>query len=175
MNLDFLDVLSQPTQETVGTARTVRTDSIHATLPVPNAVLAVENHENQMPRSPVGAGDGAQWFPSGSQTLGTETPNLLADVPEVPKVPNEGEQLCTERARVQVSRWMAARCMQSRRVWAAEKFLYRDYTAWCQQYHQSPFPRELFCAMLNKLFQREENGWQGVCLATDVATVGYIM
>ncbi len=103
MNLDFLDVLSQPTQETVGTMGTVGTDSVHASLPVPNAALAVENHENQMPRSPsgAGAGDGSQQFPSGSQTPGIETPNFCADVPEVPMVPNENEQVCAERARVQ--------------------------------------------------------------------------
>jgi len=110
MNLDFLDVLSQPIRETVGTARTVRTDRIHASLPVPNPVLAVGNRENQAPGSPVGEGNGSQWFPPGSRALGTEMANLFAVVPKVPRVPNENEQVYTERATVQVSRWMATRC-----------------------------------------------------------------
>ncbi len=90
-------------------------------------------------------------------------------------VPNENEQVCAERARVQVSRWMAARCVRARRAWAAEKFLYRDYVDWCRQQESRPCPRELFVEILDQLFRREMDGWEGIALAMDVATVDHIM
>jgi hypothetical protein len=161
MNLDFLDVLSQRAQENVGTVRTERTGNIHASLSVPNPVLAVENYENQIPSD----GGGSQWFPGGSQVELTRKTNLPADVPKVLK---EKEQVCTEWVRFQVSSWLDARCTCSRRAWAAEKFLYSDYAAWCCQCHQPPIPRKLLCVVLNKLFDRDGDGWHGLCLAVDL-------
>ena len=74
-----------------------------------------------------------------------------------------------EAVRQQVSRWMALRCTQSSRAWSAEKFLYRDFEAWCREHNLVPGSRDLFCAMLDESFEGDENGWQGLCLAVDLA------
>ena len=71
-----------------------------------------------------------------------------------------------ETAREHVSRWMGMRCTQSHLAWGAEKFLYQDFAAWCQQHNAAP-NRALFCAILNESFERDENGWRGLCLAVD--------
>lgn len=76
-------------------------------------------------------------------------------------------QVRRDTATRQVSRWLGARCLRSQRAWAAEKFLYRDYLAWCGCYRQAPCPRRLFGDVLSESFQRDEEGWQGVCLAED--------
>ena len=81
-------------------------------------------------------------------------------------VPGAVELTGPEMAR-QVSRWMAARCVRSSRAWGAEKFLYRDYLGWCQQSSQPAISQEQFVAILDETFQRDGNGWQGLCLATD--------
>lgn len=72
-----------------------------------------------------------------------------------------------EAARQQVACWFDARCAHSRRVWSSEKFLYRDYATWCQMSKQTPSSRELFCAIMDEIFQRDVDGWQGLCLAVD--------
>ena len=71
-----------------------------------------------------------------------------------------------------ISRWMAASCtvpLNPGKVWTSEKCLYRDYGAWCQSAKQTPCSRSLFCAILNECFERELDGWQGLCLALDFA------
>jgi hypothetical protein len=74
-----------------------------------------------------------------------------------------------ERAREHVSRWMGMRCTQSPQAWGAEKFLYRDFAAWCQQQNEAPDSRGLFSAILDESLERDGNGWRGVCLAPDFA------
>jgi hypothetical protein len=72
----------------------------------------------------------------------------------------------------QVSRWMAMRCAVPKnpaRVWASEKSLYRDYGEWCEQAGQTIIPPEQFAATLTETFAREQDGWQGLCLAVDWA------
>jgi hypothetical protein len=75
-----------------------------------------------------------------------------------------------ETVKQQVSRWLGARCTRSQRAWGAEKFLYRDYREWCQQFSQAAIPLEQFAGILDESFAREVNGWQGLCLAMDWAT-----
>ena len=113
-------------------------------------------------------------FPVCSQGLGTETPNVHAAVPNLPVVPNEKEQVFqdadagsmaeAELVKVEVSRWLGARCTRSGRAWGAEEFLYRDYLGWCRGQNQTPGSPEQVAALLDESFQREENGWQGLCL-----------
>jgi hypothetical protein len=77
-----------------------------------------------------------------------------------------------DAAKHQVSRWMAARCAAPKnpaRVWASEESLYRDYGEWCEQSGQTIIPREQFAATLTETFGREQDGWQGLCLAVDWA------
>jgi len=74
-----------------------------------------------------------------------------------------------EGVKRQLSRWMAARCTSYRRTWGAEKFLYRDYVGWCQRNGQASCCRELFATILDQSFQRQDDGWQGLCLAEDTA------
>jgi hypothetical protein len=76
-------------------------------------------------------------------------------------------RLRQETAKQHVSRWMEMRCTQSHLAWGAEKFLYQDFAAWCQQHNAAPNSRGLFCAILNESFDRDENGWRGLCLAVD--------
>jgi hypothetical protein len=175
MNLDFLDVLSLPIQKTAGTLGTAGTASIDAGLPGSHAVLPVGNLGNQMPGSVAGDDDGSHQFPSGSPVPAAEKPCIYAAVPNVPTVPIENKQVCgakevtgPEMAR-QVGRWLAARCTRSRRGWGAEKFLYRDFRDWCQQSGQTAIPREHFAGILNESFERDMDGWQGLCLAVDFA------
>lgn len=75
------------------------------------------------------------------------------------------------QVRQQVSRWVGARCVRSPRAWGAEKFLYLEFAEWCRQHKQASCSRELFCAVLNESFQRDEAGWQGLCLAVDFAVL----
>jgi hypothetical protein len=55
------------------------------------------------------------------------------------------------------------------RAWGAEKFLYRDYVNWCQQFNQPAILAEQFAGVLNESFVRELEGWHGLCLAVDWA------
>jgi hypothetical protein len=119
-------------------------------------------------------------FPVGSESLGTERPNVYADVPTVPVVPNKKEQVCTGSdennpaegglVKVQVFRWLGARCKRPERAWGAAEFLYRDYMGWCQEHTQTPGSPKQVAAILGESFQREGNGWQGLCLAADFAS-----
>lgn len=43
-----------------------------------------------------------------------------------------------------------------------------DYTAWRRQHGVSVIPRERFAEILDQLFKREMDGWQGIALANDV-------
>lgn len=182
MNLDFLNVLSQPTQERwepVGTLGTLGTSSIHEGSSVPNADPAIGNTGNKIPVPHAGAGACSQLFPVCSQSLGTETPNVHAAVPNVPVVPNEKEHVYqdadadslaeAELVTVQVSRWLGARCTRSGRAWGAEEFLYRDYQGWCRGQNQTPASPKQVAVILDESFQRDGNGWQGLCLAVDFA------
>ena len=80
-----------------------------------------------------------------------------------------------DAAASQIFRWVEGRCARLDGVWGAEGFLWRDYTAWSQQSEQSAFPRALFRETLNRFFDREADGWQGIALAIDVASSRYIM
>jgi hypothetical protein len=164
MNLDFLNVLSQPTQETPGTLGTVNID---AGLAGSQTILPVGNHGNQIPAPLAGYDAGSQWFPSGSQVQGAEKPSIYADVPKVPPVP--GDELTGPQMARQVSRWIDARCTRSLRAWAAEKFLYRDYLGWCQRSSHPAISLERFGAVLDTSFEAGMDGWQGLCLAADWA------
>lgn len=74
-----------------------------------------------------------------------------------------------EAVRQQVALWLGARCVRSQRTWGSERFLYRDYLAWSQKCATITCSRELFGAFLSESFQREQNGWRGLCLALDSA------
>jgi hypothetical protein len=77
-----------------------------------------------------------------------------------------------DEAKQQISRWMATRCAVPRnptKVWGSEKSLYRNYLGWCELYQRTPCCRELFGAFLDETFQREMDGWQGLCLTSDRA------
>ena len=63
--------------------------------------------------------------------------------------------------RVQVYRWVSARCTRSIRAWGAEKFLYRDSTEWCEGSSQGPCCRRSFAMILDQSFERDADG----CLA----------
>jgi len=179
MNLDFLDVLAKPMQKTMGTVGTTGTRGSHAGLSVPEAVYEDGNNGNKLLGPAAGADACSQVFPTCSQALGTEIPNVCATVPNVPCVPRENEQACNdadagsrvrkEAAAIQLPRWLRARCISSRQAWGSEKFLYSDYSAWCQQYHQASCSQALFSTILSESFQRDGNGWQGLCLAVDFA------
>ena len=176
MNLDFLDVLSQPNQkhrEQVGTAGT---SSIHAGPSVPSDVPASGNSGNKTSVPTAGTATRSHLFPACSQSLGTERTNVDAAVPAVPGVPDENVPVCNaetdtlidcKTARPQVSRWLDARCAKSQRAWGSEKSFYHDYRAWCQTHNQRPCSQELFCTILNEWFQRDAEGWQGLCVAPD--------
>jgi len=176
MNLDFLDVLSQPTQKHWEQVGTVGTSGIHADLSVPGVVPAFGNSGNKMPVYTAGAGTCSLLFPVCSQVLGEEKPNIYEAVPTVPTVPKENREACNaeaggqidgETAKMQMSRWLDTRCTLSHRAWGAEKFLYRDHVAWCHQHWQIPGSRELFCTILSESFHRDAEGWQGLCVAAD--------
>lgn len=78
-----------------------------------------------------------------------------------------------DESKRQLSCWIAVRCSFSERVWGSEKSLYRDYIEWCQKYNRPQCPRELFGAILDNSFQRDAEGWQGLCLALDfMASIG---
>jgi hypothetical protein len=74
-----------------------------------------------------------------------------------------------EAVRQQVALWLGARCVRSQQTWGSERFLYRDYLAWSQKCAAVTCSRELFRAILSESFQREQNGWRGLCLALDSA------
>jgi hypothetical protein len=179
MNLDFLDVLSQPKQKHREQAGTAGTGRIHAGLSVPSVVPAIGNSGNKISVPTAGTRTCSHLFPVCSQSLGTERPNVYAAVPAVPGVPNEKQQPCKnsdgdspaegDLVEVQVSRWLGARCTRSRLAWGAEEFLYRDYLGWCQKHNQAPGSLEQLAVILDESFQREGNGWQGLCLAVDFA------
>jgi hypothetical protein len=94
MNLDFLDVLSQPVSKTVGTTGTTGTVSIDAGFRVPGDIPASGNNRNKMT---IPVEEDSKVFPvfsSCSETMGTQKLNVHAGVPAVPSVPSENEQVC---------------------------------------------------------------------------------
>jgi hypothetical protein len=62
-----------------------------------------------------------------------------------------------------------------RDTWSSEKSLWSDYVGWRQQHKVAVIPREQFAEILNRLFKREMDGWQGIALAIDMATSPYIV
>ena len=77
-----------------------------------------------------------------------------------------------ETSKRQVSRWMTTRCtcpVNKQRVWVSEKSLYRDYVGWCQQHNQMPSSYYTFISIMDVFFQRDCDGWYGVCLAVDAS------
>ena len=88
MNLDFLDVLSQPTQKPLGTAGTLGTANVDPGLRVPNVVPTVGSIGNKMSAPTTDTESCSQVFPSCSQAPETEKPNIHADVPNAPSVPD---------------------------------------------------------------------------------------
>ena len=176
MNLDFLDVLSQPAQQNVGTLGTSGTSRSDAGLRVPNGVPEMGNDGNKIASAINSTPICSPAFPSRSQSSGTGKPGIYAAVPIVPAVPNLKDQVSAEldsrAAEVQVAGWIVARCTRPhdpRKVWGSEKSLYGDCVAWCEQRGQTPCSREQFCWIVDLLFQRELDGWQGLCLAVDWA------
>jgi hypothetical protein len=75
-----------------------------------------------------------------------------------------------DAAKHQISRWMAYRCALSKnpaRLWGSQRSLYRDYVQWAQQGRQEPCSLEVFAAIMDEFFLREEDGWRGLCLMAD--------
>jgi len=62
---------------------------------------------------------------------------------------------------------LALAARDQRRAWGAEEFLYR--LGWCRGQNQTPGSPKQVAAILDESFQREGNGWQGLCLAADFA------
>lgn len=76
----------------------------------------------------------------------------------------------------QIFRWASVRCVRRRDLWGSEKSLWRDYEAWSQRNKVSVVPRGRFAEILDQLFRREMDGWEGIALAIEVAPSGrYIM
>jgi hypothetical protein len=176
MNLDFLGVLSQPNQKHGEQVGTTRTGGIHANLNVPGTSPPNGNSGNKIPAPTVKAETRSHTFPVCSQSMGTERANVDEAVPVVPGVPTENGQFSNaetgvlaeqETAKKQLLRWIGARCPCSQDVWGSEKSLYHDYRHWCRKYSRAACSNELFCVILDELFQRELDGWQGLCVAAD--------
>jgi hypothetical protein len=98
MNLDFLDVLSQPSPKPPGTLGTAGTVNVHAGFSVPRAIPACGNSGNKTgnteDRFPIPIADTAKCshlFPPRSQPMGTELANDYAPVPVVPAVPTQND------------------------------------------------------------------------------------
>jgi len=179
MNLDFLDVLSQPEQKHREQVGTEGTGSVLAPLSVPGTSPATGNRGNKIPAPTANAETCSHVLPVYSQSVGTGRPNVDAPVPGVPGVPSENGQVRNaetgvlaeqETVKTQVLSWVGARCAWSPFVWGSEESLYQDYREWCQDCSQPPCPRELFCTILSEWFQRDAEGWQGLCLAVDLET-----
>lgn len=82
-----------------------------------------------------------------------------------------------EAAKLQISRWMAARCTAPKnpaKVWGSENSLYREYLGWCQNCDEGPCSRILFATILGQSFHSEADGWQGLCVAQDFAASMWI-
>jgi hypothetical protein len=82
---------------------------------------------------------------------------------------------CRDAATSQVFRWIGARCVIRRDTWSSEKSLWSDYVGWRQQHKVPVVPREQFAEILDQLFQREIDGWQGLALAIDMPASPYIV
>jgi hypothetical protein len=87
MNLDFLNILSQPRQKRWERVGTLGTGRSHAGLSVPTRVPAIGKTGNTRSGYPSGTGACSQLFPISSQVLGSEGPNLHEAVPNVSNVP----------------------------------------------------------------------------------------
>ena len=125
MNLDFLDVLSQPAQENVGTMGTLGASSIDAGFRVPTGIAAIGN--NGEPSSFLRrCHPNVLTLPPRSQSPGTGKSMFSSPLfPLFPLFSTKKEQVCAKldiRAEVQVAGWIAARCTRPcdpRKVWAA--------------------------------------------------------
>jgi hypothetical protein len=142
MNLDFLDVLSQPIPKPSGTVGTAGTANVHAGSGVPTEIPAYGNSGNKTGNtedsSPTPIADTAKCshlFPVCSQPVGTELANVYADVPAVPAVPTQIDMSATQTgsdrpampAGVQLIRWESkeapVQLTKWERVTDTEKFI----------------------------------------------------
>jgi hypothetical protein len=82
---------------------------------------------------------------------------------------------CRDAENSQVFRWIGDRCVRRRDIWSSEKSLWSDYLGWHEQQKVSVVPRERFSEILDQLFQREMDGWQGIALAINVRASPYIV
>jgi hypothetical protein len=168
MNLDFLDVLSQPTTKVRGQEGTRGTTSVHEGRGVPPTV-PLSGTMRDKPAA-TNANTGICPTVSPSRPAPQEASKALhpAAVPFVPVCPAQEE-------RVLIFPWLRDRCARSWRAWGSEKSLWDDYCAWCEQQMQRACRRELFCETMNESFCRDGTGWQGVCLRGDFAASKYVM
>jgi hypothetical protein len=89
---------------------------------------------------------------------------------------SEASRQAGRRREIRFSRALIGdRCVIRRDTWSSEKSLWSDYLGWRQQQKVSVFPRERFSEILDQLFQREMDGWQGIALAIDMPASPYIV
>ena len=168
MNLDFLEVLSQPLTRVEGHCGTQGTTSVHAGRSVPPIVPLSGTTRDNLSGGDANAGLCPAVSPSCPAPQETSKALFHGPVPAVPLCPPQNE-------RVLISRWLRNRCARSRQAWGSEKSLWRDYCVWCEQHKQPACPCEVFYATMNESFTREEDGWQGIMLAIDFRDTKYVM
>lgn len=168
MNLDFLEVLSEPTRKVEGHCGTQGTARVHAAPSVPSTYSLSGTLRDNL--SAVDASAGICPAVSLSRPAPPEASkeSYYAAVPLVPQCPPQNEG-------VLIFRWLRNRCKRSRHVWGSEKSLWSDYCTWCEQQKEPACCRELFCETMNDSFTREEDGWKGVILAIDLWEPKYVM
>ncbi len=168
MNLDFLDVLSQPIpnhREQVGTAGTA---SVHAGCTVPTAIPDCGNSGNKIVKtedsSPVPIADNAKCshvFLVCSQPAGTGLTNVYAVVPNVPGVPSKISMPAPEAGsdhppdtadawREDFARWLDSACVCLPRCFGGVSRLHRAFCKWEVQRGGAPSTRDTFEKLLTE-------------------------
>jgi hypothetical protein len=168
VNLDFLEVLSQPMTKVEGHCGTPGTTGVHAGRSVPSTDPLSGTMRDNL--SATDASAGICPAVSLSRPAPQEASKALdyAAVPLVPQCPPQNEG-------VLIFRWLRNRCARSCQAWGSEKALWNDYCDWCGQHKEPACRRELFCKTMNESFTREDDGWQGVILAIDFRETKYVM
>jgi hypothetical protein len=168
MNLDFLEVLSQPVTKVEGRCGTQGTTSVHAGRGVAPTVPLSGTPRDNRSAADANASNCPEVSPSCPAPQEATKALSHAAVPRVPQCPAQNEG-------VRISRWLRYRCTRSWQVWGSEKSLWEDYCAWCEQHRQPHCRRELFCETIDESFTRKDNGWQGVVLSIDFRDTKFVM
>jgi len=84
-------------------------------------------------------------------------------------IPADPSPEVREAAKSPITHWIGARCVKRPDTWGSEKSLWQDFEGWRQQHKLSAVPLDLFGEILDRLFTREMDGWQGIALTVYVA------